>query len=242
MLTIGTRFFSNGKDVAADLARLSKFLDAARKLGKVFVAINTDEDKSDALLFCRENYLNVDAFPVAPWQKFVAPLNAIVYKAAQSGADRLLLASAEFAPEAHQVEPLLAHVGDDAIVAGARFSEHQFHVGEMEGSGVTVPWNTFALWNLAELAKIGFPLVGDASFDQKMAGVEEVSTIALYQELRGLKAKLVSVPGFYEEWNTAGWDEERLKKHHAKIVSKVSRPVAQLKWAGLSAPRVIHIA
>lgn len=177
-----------------------------------------------------------------PWQKFVAPLNAIVYRAALTGTDRLLLASAEFPPEAHQVDALLTHVDGSTLVAGARFSEHAFSVGEVAGNGVTVPWNTFAVWNLSELAKLGVPLVGDASFDQKQAGVEEVTTIAIYQELRGLKAKLVSVPGFYEEWNTAGWDEERLKKHETKITSKVSRPEAQLRWAGLPAPTILHVA
>ncbi|MEK7118329.1 MAG: hypothetical protein AAB869_01850 [Patescibacteria group bacterium] len=240
MLTTGTRFF--GKDPAKDLPRLAKFLDAAQKLGKVFVAVNTVEDKCDTLAFCAQSYPAVDAFAVTPWQKFVAPLNAIVYRATLTGADRLLLASAEFSPEAHQVDALLAHVDDATLVSGARFSEHAFTEGEVIGTGVTVPWNTFAVWNLCHLVKLGVPLVGDAPFDQKQAGVEEVATIALYQRVFGLKAKLVSVPGFYEEWNTAGWDEERLRKHQAKIASKVSRPEAQLKWAGLSAPIILHIA
>lgn len=92
------------------------------------------------------------------------------------------------------------------------------------------------------LARFGFPLLGDAPFDQKMAGVEEVSAVALYQKLYGLSAKLVSVAGFYEEWDTDGWDADRLSKHEAKIASKVSRPAAQLAWADLSAPNVLHIA
>lgn len=242
MLTIGTRFF--GKDSAKDLPRLATFIKAAQKLGKVFIAINVTEDKCDTLAFCTQNYPEVDAFAVTPWQKFVAPLNAIVYRAALSGADRLLLASAEFAPESHQVEPLLQYVSGDTIVAGARFSEHQFTEGEVSGNGVTVPWNTFAVWNLDHLAKLGFPLTGDAPFDptQAQAGVEEVSAIALYQRVFGLKAKLVSVAGFYEEWNTDGWDEERLKKHNVKIASKVRRPEAQLAWAGLQVPIILHIA
>lgn len=241
MLTTGTRFF--GKDPAKDLPRLATFIEAAQKLGKVCIAVNIKEDKCDTLAFCAQNYPEVDAFAVTPWQKFVAPLNAIVYRAALSGADRLLLASAEFAPESHQVESLLQHVSGDTIVAGARFAEHQFTEGEIEGNGMTVPWNTFAVWDLDHLAKLGFPLAGDAPFDptQAQAGVEEVSAIALYQHVFGLKAKLVSVAGFYEEWNTDGWDEERLKKHHAKIVSKVRRPEAQLAWVGLQAPTILHI-
>lgn len=240
MLTIGTRFF--GKDPSKDLPRLAKFIEASHKLGKVFVAINGDEDKVGSLAFCQMNYPDVDAFNVTPWQKFVAPLNAIVYRAALSGGDRLLLASAEFPPEAQQVDALLAHMDDTTVVAGARFPEHQFSEGSVVGTGSTTPWNTFAVWNMTYLARFGFPLLGDAPFDQKMAGVEEVSAIALYQKLYGLSAKLVSVAGFYEEWNTDGWDADRMSKHEAKIASKVSRPAAQLARADLSAPNVLHIA
>lgn len=240
MLTIGTRFF--GKDSAKDLPRILKFAIVAGGCGKTFVAVNAVEDKCDTIAVCAREHIDADVFAVTPWQKFVAPLNAIVYRAALTGADRLLLASAEFPPKEEQVAALLRHVDDETLVAGARFSEHQFSKGEVEGNGVTVPWNTFALWNLKHLAKLGVPLVGDASFDQKKAGVEEVATIALYQQLFGLKAKLISIPGFYEDWNTEGWDEERLAKHKAKIASKVSRPEAQLKWAGLSAPTILHIA
>ncbi len=241
MQTIGTRFF--GKDPTKDLSRLSAFIEAGLKLGKVFVAINVVEDKCDSIGYCAKNHPDADVFAVTPWQKFVAPLNAIVYKAALMGADRLLLASAEFPPTAEQVQALSVHVDNDTLVAGARFSEHIWKGGQVEGTGSTVPWNTFALWNLKHLAKLGFPLAGDAPFDQKMAGVEEVTAIALYQKLfPHLSAKLVSVPGFYEEWNMDGWDEERRKKHEAKIASKTSRPAAQLAWAELDAPRVIHIA
>lgn len=245
MLTIGTRFF--GKDPTKDLPRLAQFLEVAQKIGRVFVAVNTAEDKVDTIAFCAAHYPEVVVFAVTPWQKFVAPLNAIIYRAALSGADRLLLASAEFAPTTEQVKTLLQHVSHDTLVAGARFSEHLFGVGQVVGTGITVPWNTFALWNLTHLAKIGFALIGDAPFDptQKQAGVEEVSTIALYQKLFGvanMKAKLVSLSDFHEEWNMNGWDAERHAKHKAKLVSKMSRSDEQLKRANLPYPIIMHVA
>jgi len=243
MLAIGTRFF--GSDAENDLLRLSKFIETGQLLGNIFVAVNFAVDGCCTLAYCAERYPRADVFEVRPWQKFVAPLNAIIYRAMLTGADRLLLASAEFAPGPDEVDILNGHVHDDTLVAGARFSEHEFSKGEVVGNGLTVPWNTFALWNLKLLGRIGFPLVGDAAFDQRQAGVEEVSAIALYQKLLGVKkaqAKLVSIPGFREEWNMAGWDDDRRAKHEAKIKSKASRPAVHLEWAEFNAPIVLHIA
>lgn len=243
MLAIGTRFF--GKDPAKDLPRLAVFLEAALKLGDVFVAVNTDEDTTNTLAFIAMNYPSVDAFSVTPWQKFVPALNAIVYRAATSGANRLLLASVEFPPTEEQVVQLLEHINSDTLVAGACFLEHNFQCpssDDVRGTGTTVPWNTFAVWNIVHLAKLGFPLAGDAPFDPRQAGVEELTTIALYQALFSLKAKLVRIQEFVEKWNTKGWDKERLAKHEAKMASKEARPKAQMEWAGLEAPTIMHIA
>ncbi len=239
--TIGTRFF--GKDPAKDLPRIATFIEAGQKIGKVLVAVNTAEDKCDTIGYCAANFPDADVFAVTPWQKFVAPLNAIVYRAALTGSDRLLLASAEFAPKESDVASLAMHVHAGTLVAGARLVEHDWKGGMVEGTGLTVPWNTFALWNLDHLAKFGFALAGDAPFDPttKQAGVEEVVAIALYQKLSQLSAKLVSIPGFYKEWNFDGWDQARLDAHHAKLAAKLPRPAAQLKWAGLSAPTIEQV-
>jgi hypothetical protein len=240
MLSIATRFF--GKDPGKDLPRLARFIEAGLALGKVHVAVNVAEDKCDTLAFCAKEYPNADAFAVTPWGKFVPPLNALVDRASLSSAHGILIASAEFPPSREAVELLGTFMHAGTLVVGARFSEHAFKEGENENTGSTVPWNTFALWNMAYLARLGFPLVGDAAFDRSQAGVEEVSAVALYQKLYGVSAKLVSVAGFYEEWNMDGWDEERKKKHLSKIASKVSRPNAQLARLGLPAGRVLHIA
>lgn len=246
-LAIGTRFW--GKDPKTDFPRIEKFLQAATLLGKVHVAVNTAEDTIGTLTFITKNFPDVVAFSVTPWGRFVPPLNAIVSQSVKAGTNRLLLASAEFPPESHQVESLLGHVGDDTLVAGARFQEHEFSAGRNRGNGINVPWNTFSVWNLNYLGRNGFSLIGDAPFDPTQAGVEELSTISFYQQLKrvqgvcmGPEAKLVSVPGFYKEWNMDGWDQDRIARHAKKIASKIARPAAQLKWAGLPCPEVIHIA
>lgn len=248
MIAVGTRFF--GKDKEKDLPRLKKFIDSAVALGRVYVAVNPEQDQTEAIDFIAREYASnpgVAVFPVTPWGKFVPALNAIVYKAAVDRADYLLLASAEFAPMADQVERLLRFMDGNTLVVGARFAEHEFHPGEggVKGNGVTVPWSTFALWNMRYLAKLGFPLIGDAPFDPMKAGVEEVSTIAFYQRLSGgymePEAKLVRIPGLGGEWNMDGRDAQRIAKHNAKIQSKVDRPAAQLSWAELDPPVIIHI-
>lgn len=236
-IAIGTRFW--GVNPEKDLPRLEAFVRASKEIGPTFVAINAEEDKVDTVSKFPE------AFPVTPWGKFVQPLNALILKGAAAEAEFLLLASAEFPPTQALVDTLLSHVTLGTLVVGAAFAEHNLYNTipcRVQADGAMVPWNTFALWNLEHLTKLGIPLVGDAPFDPKMAGVEEVATIALYQRIwPSLKAKLVKIPGFGGEWNTTGWSAERLEKHRKKIQSKIDRPKAQLDYAGLSRPIVQHI-
>lgn len=236
-LAIGTRFW--GVDRARDFPRIRAFIQNAKHVGQVLVAVNAAEDKIETI-----NAFPDVAFAVTPWGKFVQPLNALILRAISGGANHLLLASAEFPPTADQTQGLMNHMDKDTLVVGAAFAEHEFQKGVVVfGTGTTVPWNTFALWNLAELGKLGVPLVGDAPFNPKMAGVEELATIAIYQKLwPGLQAKVVKVLGVGGEWNTEGWDTDRLEKHRQKIQSKKDRPTAQLDHLGLSGSTlIIHI-
>lgn len=237
-IAVGTRFW--GVNTEKDFPRINNFVEVGRQAGQVFVAVNTDEDKIGTI-----NLFPEEAFPVTPWGKFVQPLNALILRAALAGANHLLLASAEFAPTLEQLDALLQHMNENTLVVGATFAEHEFHPGEtIEGTGTTVPWNTFALWNLSHLSCLGIPMIGDAPFNQKMAGVEEVATISVYQsiyQISAARAKLVHVPGIGLDWNTEGWSGERLAKHQAKIDSKKERPAAQLKKCGLQPPLIQHV-
>ena len=75
-------------------------------------------------------------------------------------------------------------------------------------NGRTSPWNTFALWNINKLSKIGFVSVSEglhvdtsintnATTKKSIAGIEEVATIALLQKLYNphteMMAKLISL-------------------------------------------------
>ena len=59
------------------------------------------------------------------------------------------------------------------MVIGPVMAGHDFRGGDVPVTGRTVPWNTFAIWNLNILALSGFPLIGDGTAsNRKMGGVE----------------------------------------------------------------------
>ncbi|CAN0604093.1 unnamed protein product, partial [Ectocarpus sp. 12 AP-2014] len=54
------------------------------------------------------------------------------------------------------VSDMEAHMGPPDLVVGAALTGHAFQGGEtVELTGVTTPWNTLALWDVAKLAKLG---------------------------------------------------------------------------------------
>lgn len=61
----------------------------------------------------------------------------------------------------------------DIIVAGPEMDGHEFIEGNQYLTGRRCPWNTFAIWKVAPLALLGFPLVGDGNAaDRSIGGVE----------------------------------------------------------------------
>jgi hypothetical protein len=238
-VAVGTRFF--GKN-PADADRLKDFCNSMQQVSEqVYVAIHIEEDKSNAINL---EMPNTELFHVVPWGKFVAPLNALVSKAILSEADLLLVASVETRLNDEQFELLNSHMQVDTLVVGVALEGHIFNPSPspVRAGGREVPWNTLAIWNLHILGRLGFPLVGDALFNTKQSGVEEVTTIAVYQTLYGIdntKAKLISIPGI--DWDVSHFNSERKQQHEQKMASKESRPVAQLEWARLSRPHVWHI-
>lgn len=54
------------------------------------------------------------------------------------------------------VSGMEAHMGPADLVVGAALTGHAFQGGDtVELTGVTTPWNTLALWDVAKLAKLG---------------------------------------------------------------------------------------
>ena len=126
------------------------------------------------------------------------------------------------------------------------------HYQVLELNGRTTPWNTLAVWNLSKLAVTGFVMVseglvapppspsdGEETTNRqttKYAGVEEVVTIALLQQLLGrdeARAKLVPVPGI--AWDASfGGDAQRQAWHESKMQSKLTRAAIQLQLTNLT--------
>lgn len=195
----------------------------------------------------------VKIVPMLHWGSFVPALNAIVATAATQLPDAplLLLQSLEIDVDAAGVAFLASRfaIGRDLVV-GAALPGHTFAPSDtpLALSGVTTPWNTLALWDLTQLARIGFPLIGDGlKIDGAActsAGVEEVSTIALYQHVfpATTAAKVYRVPGI--AWQVEAFaDDERQRWQARKMASKQQRAATQLAHFGLAsgAPVVWHL-
>ena len=242
-IIIGTRFCGKKPE---DLRIVTDFVYGAldRNVKKTLVAVNADEDKSGILAEFEKRYNReaVEAFPVTPWGKFVQPLNALVLKAAQEGASYLLLASVEVMITPEIVSSLLEEMQDKyVLVAGAAMPGHDFSEDFfMPGTGITVPWNTLAMWRLKYLANIGFPLVWDMPFRPEMAGVEELAAIAVCKAVYPhLKVVLKRVPGIVE-LDMSGWDADRREAHVKKMQTKKIRSAWQMSFLGLPFPSVHH--
>ena len=200
----------------------------------------------------------VKLIPMLHWGKFVPALNALIGTAAEHfpKADTLLLQSLEINVDAASVESLRSHFDlTRDLVVGAALPGHDFQPNPMsqpvELSGLTSPWNTLALWNLEQLSKVGFALMGDALRLEvegigSAAGIEEVATIAMYQQLYvgstlPTTAKLVRIPSIV--WQVGHFeDPKRLAWHEKKMASKQKRAAAQIAhFGGIHPGHVYHI-
>jgi len=234
-IAVCTRFWGKNPE---EIKILKDFILQAKQIGPVFVAINVDKNKTNAVQFQTEG---VNIFPVTPWGKFVPALNALVYKASCAGCTHILFASATVDIVPDQVQILLSHMDNNTLAVGAALEGHNFQPGRtfLNADGRQVPWNTLCLWKANYLGSLGFPLIGDAYFDEKSAGVEEVATFGVLQSIyKTLNVKLIEIPGI--TWNT-NFTGDRLEKHLKKMASKITRPEKQLECAYFQAPTVMHI-
>ncbi|MBV8656913.1 MAG: hypothetical protein JO142_03725 [Burkholderiales bacterium] len=241
---IGTRFWQSEPAKSAErLEQLCEFVDAmlALGVGRVGIAINIDEDCSDAINhITARNDKRVEAFAVTPWGKFVPALEALLQRASAAGFGKLFCASIEVEIESIALAALDNEVNDATLVAGLRMRGHQFEPGEHACDGEHSPWNTAALWRIRNgLDRIGFASSGEAHADPtgENAGVEEVSTIAIYQKLYvDCGAVLIQTSG-------VAWDTDRSSRPEGlgkKLRTKKSRAAWQLEHAGLEPGRVHH--
>ncbi|RLN93143.1 hypothetical protein BBJ28_00026402 [Nothophytophthora sp. Chile5] len=200
----------------------------------------------------------VELVPMLHWGKFVPALNALIGTAAERSpaADVLLLQSLEIEVDAPSVALLRSHFDVERdLVVGAALPGHAFQPDPtkqpLELGGLTAPWNTLALWNLHQLTKIGFALMGDALRLEvdgigSAAGIEEVTTIAMYQQLfrntqAATAAKLLRLPGIAWQVDELK-DPERMAWHRKKMTSKEKRATAQMAhFGGVAVGQVYHL-
>ncbi len=181
--------------------------------------------------------------PVHPWGSFTGALNCALLRAVEQRQPYICYQSLEFRIAKPTVHKLIDYMKKDPnhLVIGPCLPGHDFLAGGGETSlrGRTCPWNTFAIWSVANLGVLGFPLVGDG-MGTKFGGVEEVTAVALAQHLYPeLKAVLLRVNGV--EWDTKFSDPKRIAYHETKMRSKDERPQAQLEALGLESSTVFHV-
>ncbi|KAL0590419.1 hypothetical protein ABG067_001665 [Albugo candida] len=187
------------------------------------------------------------------WGEFVPALNAALTATCASFPDSkvILFQSLEVRCDSRAVACLFDHFElEEDLVIGCVLPGHKYtklDIGVFVPlDGCTSPWNTFAMWNLRLLSKIGFPLICEGiGTDTSTAGVEEVATITLFQTLFPLqsKAKLLELPEAAFKWNTEQWaDEKRQKWHDEKMRRKIWRAERQLERFGLvTKGKVLHL-
>ena len=187
--------------------------------------------------------------PMTFWGQFVPALNAIISTAATDFPDatRILFQSLEIEVPESGVRHLCTHFLDGTdLVVGAALPGHAFSPETPQPlalDGLTTPWNTLALWDLRQLAKIGFPLVGDGlGLADGVAGVEEVTAIALYQNLYPTRSRatVIQVPGL--AWHVQEFaDETRRAWQQRKMESKKARPAQQMAHLEIPHGKVYHL-
>lgn len=181
------------------------------------------------------------------WGKFTPPLNILLRHAAINKDEFLLFQSVEVLADHEAISDLLDMMDDDTLVAGLAMEDaHVFVPGWNRLTGLTSPWNTFAIWNVTKLGRTGFLPISDGvhPLSPNDAGVEEVAAIALLQMLfpHTATAKLVRLPKSCYTWDVDFRCKSRQKVHHRKMQSKLLRPQVQIGAMGeIERGTVLHI-
>jgi hypothetical protein len=238
---LGTRIHA-GAGVRPDVSDLGKWCASVLRFADA-VAIATDSELHDEVR-ARVAHLgdSVQVLLVSPWQGVTPALNAIVAEAKRQQADELILMSREVRAEPGAFEVLSRWMGPDVLVTGAKLvSEHGEHSGDQAIDALNSPWNTLAVWNVALLGLTGFPSICDGYGPDVPAGMEEVITISLLQQLYGARARayLLGVPGV--SWRPVEACPARKLAHERKMTTKVARAEAQLARMGIARGEVVVV-
>ena len=209
---------------------------------RVLLCIDTEPSYTQALTLALQNERFITLLPVQPWGRFTQALNAAVEFASQHSYRLIIFQSLEITVHPERMHPLLSLFDreEELCLVGPELEGHAFQEGSNALRGRTCPWNTLAIWRVAFLSLIGFPLIGNGSGEME-GGVEEVSAVAVLLTIRpACKVYLArwSLHGERNEgviWDTQGFqgDEERRRYHEKKMRSKDERPARHLHMLGL---------
>lgn len=258
---VGTRIYRRDPKAPLDqssLVPLEMFLAKASFYSRhILVAapvndVNLCTGIEDLLRRCRTNpagqdYVGTELVKIPYWGKFTPPLNILLRHATLNKDRCLLFQSVEVLAEQRAVTTLLSHMDDKTLVAGLALEHsHRFCEGVQPLTGLTCPWNTFAVWNVEKLGRTGFLPISDGvpPLTPEAAGVEELAAIALIQMLFPMNAaaKLLKVHSSLYSWDINFKCEARLALHQKKMKSKLDRPKRQLLAMGeISSGQTLHI-
>jgi hypothetical protein len=254
-LVVATRVHQGHASKAVNLDAVAAFFkQAVLYADAVFIAVGDSEGGAalaaavDTVAKAVEAEASLPAgtirvLQVTPWGSFTQALNALLAAAAHDGASLLLYQSLETAVTQAAVECLRSELDAERdLVAGAALPGHDFTPGVHTLTGTTTPWNTLALWHVQKLARVGFLAVAEGLVTGTAAGVEEVTTIAVLQQLLGAQrccAKLVRLREV--QWDVRWEDAARQQWHDSKMASKLQRAHQQMAVLGAKPGRVLHI-
>lgn len=258
---VGTRIYRRDPKAPLDqssLVPLEIFLAKASFYSRhILVAAPVDDVNlctgiEDLLRRCRMNpagqdYVETELVKIPYWGKFTPPLNILLRHATLNKDRCLLFQSVEVLAEQRAVTTLLSHMDDKTLVVGLALEHsHRFSEGVQPLTGLTCPWNTFAVWNVEKLGRTGFLPISDGvpPLTPEAAGVEELAAIALIQMLFPMNAaaKLLKVHSSLYSWDINFKCEARLALHQKKMKSKLDRPKRQLLAMGeISSGQTLHI-
>jgi hypothetical protein len=265
-LVVATRIHTSSASNIAEVQKVAAFVVSALKYAsKVIVCIGFNSSQSNTAdtvkdmssyieylnrlndhLFCNDHSIDKDRvvlLPIYPWGKFTTSLNCAILKAIDLKYEYIAFQSLEFRiPEAN-VSQLFNCIAfnENVAVVGPAMQGHSYEYGNQILRGRTCPWNTFAIWSIKYVGKIGFPMIGDGSPTEGISGgVEEVTTVALLQKLYpNTIALLFKMENM--EWQTNFTDPKRKAWHDEKMTSKDTRPDKQLHALGLPNAYVRHL-
>jgi len=191
----------------------------------------------------------VELLPVQPWN-FTVPLNASIIHAHKLGGSKIAFISLEMTTTADQLSQILTLWSKETLVIGKALDPHSF--GGMsktvdshttvedfvELTGLTSPWNTFAIWDLSKLAKTGFLVLSDTNVKPSQSAIEEVPTIALHQHLfpgdsEAILVRMIDSNTSTSDWDTNWNDPQRAAWQRSKLATKGLSALSHLQLLAL---------